>query len=304
MKPLWIEVGLNEAVERAQHPLVPCTPEEIAADALECAAAGASLVHFHARDPATGEQRFADSGLYRRALRAVRRVDGELQLVPTYPPFLPGAGDPLAFRFGHVLELCADPELGLRVAPLDMGSLNLAMAPGGRLEPRAIALPLDYSVYANPLPLLARVLREYDARALVATLAIFEPGHLRSAFALRAEGLGRRVLLKFFLSATWLHGPLPDPEGLGDYLRLLRALDPQGELEWFCAPSGLAEPAQVERLLRAALAAGGHVRVGIGDNPQAARGRSNRALVEEVVKLAAEYGRRPAGARELLARFS
>ncbi len=304
MKPLWIEVGLNEAVERSQHALVPSTPEEIADDALECAAAGASVVHIHARDPESGEQRFADTELYRRAIQRVRRAGCAVQLVPTYPPFLPPEGDPLAFRFGHILALCGDPELGQRVAPLDLGSLNLVMVEGGQLDARATALPLAYSVYANPVPLLARVLREYDARSLIATLAIFEPGHLRTAFALRAQGLGRRTLLKFFLSATWLHGPLPDPEGLADYLRLLRALDPAGELEWFCAPSGIDDPAAVERLLRAAIAAGGHVRVGIGDTPRAARGRSNRALVEEVVRIAAEYGRMPAGPRELLAHFA
>lgn len=294
MKPLWIEVGLNEAVERSQHPGVPATPEEITADILECAAAGAHIVHFHARDPGSGEQRFADTALYRRAMQAVRRAGCRVEMVPTYPPFLPAEGDALQFRFGHVLELADDPEIRLRVGPLDMGSLNLVMGRGEVLEAGATELPLAYGVYANPVPLLARVLREYDARGLTCTAAIFEPGHLRAALALRRQGLGRRMWPKFFLSGSWLHGPLPDPEGLGDQLRLLRKLDPAAELEWFCAPSGLEEPEAVEALLRAALSRGGHVRVGIGDNPLASRGRSNRQLVEEVVKLAAEYGRRPA----------
>jgi uncharacterized protein (DUF849 family) len=84
---------------------------------------------------------------------------------------------------------------------------------------------------------------------------------------------------------------------------MLRALDPTRELEWFCAPSGIDDPAAVEALLRAAIEAGGHVRVGIGDTPRAARGKSNRALVEEVLRIAAEVGRKVAGPRELLARF-
>jgi uncharacterized protein (DUF849 family) len=302
--PLFIEVGLNEATERSVHPRVPFSPEEIAADVLECAAAGASIVHFHARDPVTGEQRLADTELYRDAMRRVRRANRDVQLVPTYSPFPPASADALGERFGHVLALASDPEVGSRVVPLDMGSLNLVSFDGERVDARALAMPLGYAVYASPVPLLAATLREYDARGLVATLAVFEPGHLRAALALRASGYGRRALIKFFLSGSWIHGPLPDPEGLADYLRLLRALDPGAELAWFCAPSGIDDPAAVERLLRAAIAAGGHVRVGIGDTPRAARGRSNRALVEEVVRIAAELGREVAGPRELLARFA
>jgi uncharacterized protein (DUF849 family) len=303
VKPLIIEVGLNEAVGRDQHPGVPIHPREIAADIVECAAAGASIVHFHARDPATGEQRFADTELYRQAMHAVREAGCDVQMYPTYPPFLSHGPDPALERFGHVLALADDPRAALRVAPLDMGSLNLAMSAQGRLLPGASALPLEHSVYANPVPLLARMLREYDARGLVAALAIFEPGHLRTTLALLASGLGRRALLKFFLSATWLHGPLPDRAGLESYLRLLEALRDGRELEWICAPSGLSSAAQVEALLRAAIELGGHVRVGLGDNPEAARGRSNRALVERAAQLAAECGRPLESPRGLLERF-
>jgi hypothetical protein len=38
----------------------------------------------------------------------------------------------------------------------------------------------------------------------------------------------------------------------------------------------------------------------VGDNPVAARGRSNRELVAEVVSLAAEYGRAPARPADVL----
>jgi hypothetical protein len=116
MKPIIIEVGLNEAVGREQHPLVPSTPDEIAADILDCAAAGASIVHFHARDPDTGEQRFDATELYREAMSAVRSTGCDVHMYPTYPPFLSSGPDPAADRFHHVLELADDPAIGLRVA--------------------------------------------------------------------------------------------------------------------------------------------------------------------------------------------
>lgn len=304
MKPVMIEVGLNEAVERSQHPHVPITPEEIAADILACAAAGACLVHFHARDPLTGAQRLDDTELYRQAMRAVRNAGCDVQMYPTFSPFLAAVPDPGAERFAHVLALADDTSLGLRIAPLDMGSLNLAMAGEGRLLPSAMAMPLEYSIFANPVPLLARMLREYDARDLIVTLGIFEPGHLRATLALLESGLCRHSVLKFFLSGTWLHGPLPDRAGLELYLRMLEQLCGGREIEWFCAPSGLASAQEVEALLRATLELGGHVRIGIGDNPAASAGRPNRALVEQVVKLAAEYGRPPARPRDLVAHLA
>ena len=48
------------------------------------------------------------------------------------------------------------------------------------------SMPLEFSVYENPVPLLRRMLEEYDARGLISTLAVFEPGHLRLTMILLA----------------------------------------------------------------------------------------------------------------------
>src|SRR5579863_1193710 len=48
-------------------PYLPVTPEEIAASAIEAAAAGASVVHLHARDPLIGKPT-QDPDVYRRFL--------------------------------------------------------------------------------------------------------------------------------------------------------------------------------------------------------------------------------------------
>jgi uncharacterized protein (DUF849 family) len=303
VKPVVIEVGLNEAVTREENSWVPISPQEIAEDVLRCADAGASIVHFHARDPQTGEQRCCDAELYRAAVRAVRASGCDILMYPTYAPFLSGRADPLAERFGHVLALADDAALDMRVAPLDMGSLNFVMSERGALRPSDASLPLELSVYQNPFPLLERMAKEYDARGMLVTLAIFEPGHLRATLALIASGRVRHPLLKFILSGRWLHGPLPDPAGLDVYLHMLDVLRGDREIPWLCAPSGIDSPGPLEALLRAALERGGHVRVGVGDNPAAAGGRSNRELVIEVVAIAAACGRpaaRPQQARKLL----
>ncbi|MGH2877749.1 MAG: 3-keto-5-aminohexanoate cleavage protein, partial [Solirubrobacteraceae bacterium] len=45
-----IQACLNGARSRAEHPRVPLTPAELAADALACRRAGAFAVHLHPRD--------------------------------------------------------------------------------------------------------------------------------------------------------------------------------------------------------------------------------------------------------------
>ena len=47
MKPLVIEVALNGGTPKSRNPNTPKTPGEIAADALACLQAGASIIHTH-----------------------------------------------------------------------------------------------------------------------------------------------------------------------------------------------------------------------------------------------------------------
>ena len=50
MTPVIIEAAINGATPKARNPNVPVAPAEIAADALHCTAAGASIVHSHIDD--------------------------------------------------------------------------------------------------------------------------------------------------------------------------------------------------------------------------------------------------------------
>jgi uncharacterized protein (DUF849 family) len=65
-----LKVCLNGGVRRDQHPAVPVTPAELAADAAACRAAGASAVHMHPRD---GDGREAlDAAVIGAAVSAIR----------------------------------------------------------------------------------------------------------------------------------------------------------------------------------------------------------------------------------------
>jgi uncharacterized protein (DUF849 family) len=67
---MLIEAALNGGRTRAEHPHVPCSPEEMAAAAKEAVAAGAGAAHFHVR-AADGRER-VDADDVARAVSAVR----------------------------------------------------------------------------------------------------------------------------------------------------------------------------------------------------------------------------------------
>jgi uncharacterized protein (DUF849 family) len=65
-----IQAALNGGRSREEHPAIPQSPEELAADARACVDAGAEILHFHPRDERGGET--LDAGPCANAVLAVR----------------------------------------------------------------------------------------------------------------------------------------------------------------------------------------------------------------------------------------
>ena len=76
MDPLVVTVAPNGARRsKADHPHLPMTPDELAAEAERCSAASATVIHLHVR---TADGRHSlDPELYRSAMHAVRMAVGE-----------------------------------------------------------------------------------------------------------------------------------------------------------------------------------------------------------------------------------
>jgi len=113
---------------------VPVTPEQIAASALEAAAAGAAVVHIHVRNPETGKGA-RDPQLYAKVVDIIRSsgtdvvinlttgMGGDLVLGGAEHPLPPSTGTDMAGaaeRLVHVAEL--RPE----ICTLDCGTMNFA----------------------------------------------------------------------------------------------------------------------------------------------------------------------------------
>jgi 3-keto-5-aminohexanoate cleavage enzyme len=291
-----IEVGLNEGAGRGVNPNVPITPVECADDALRCRDAGASTIHWHARDPETGEQCLGDSDLYAEALSKMQA--GGLLGYPSYPvdPDV-AVGD----RLAHVWELRARGLLEL--APIDVGSVSTI--PWNATLNDFVGLDwlrTQSGVVDNPLTFVIDSLERATGLGMPCTFGAFDVGCTRVVAMLAASGrLHGPMLHKVFLSEGWAVGPTPSEAALDLHLA---QLPDDLDVEWFAVPYSHSDPAVIERLSRAALERGGHVRIGIGDSPTANPSATNAELVEQVVNWALAPGRPVASAADVRARLN
>jgi 3-keto-5-aminohexanoate cleavage enzyme len=110
-----IRVAVNEMQPKAINPSIPYGPEEVAIEAIACARAGASIVHFHSRTD-DGAQAIDDdrsgAGIYRRALELTAR-DSDIIMEPTNLPL--GHDPSLAVDVPHIWSLVENPPGGTRL---------------------------------------------------------------------------------------------------------------------------------------------------------------------------------------------
>lgn len=281
--PVWLEVALNGPWSRAQQPLIPLSVEEIVAEGVACARAGAAIVHIHARDPGTGAQK-DDAELYAAIFEGVR-AGCDAIVYPTLP--LLGAegheaGESVAGRFAAVEALAARGLLEWLV--VDPGSATF-------LRPEA---PEGGFLYRNP-PDHVRAGLDLARRAGARpSFAIYEPGFARAGAAWAAAAGCPTPVYRFMFSTGFLFGFPPEPFALEAHRALLARVAPGAP--WMVA--GL--DVDVTPLIAPAVAAGGHVRVGLEDAPFGCR-LGNLALVEAARAAIEAAGGRLASAAEVRA---
>ena len=273
--PVILEVALNGATPRERNPATPKQPDEVAADALRCLEAGATIVHTHTDTPlATPEEAAAR---YRAAYAPVLAERPDAILYPTI-----NFGDDPETKYGHQRLLAREGLI--RQGILDPGSVNL----GGAAEDGLPGTAFVYVNGADDIRLATAICREHG---LGPSVAIFEPGYLRVILAARRAGtLPPGTLVKFYFSEGGYFGggeptysAPPIPEALDLYLAMIRGTG----LPWAvaCLGGGILDTP----VARLALERGGHLRVGLEDHMDAA---SNLDEVERARALCAEVGRR------------
>jgi 3-keto-5-aminohexanoate cleavage enzyme len=288
MDKLIIKVALNEWVMKEVNPHTPYSPEEIAVDIVRCAKAGASLFHFHARDPKTGAQRRADARLFAEAFRlAQAECDGII--VPGYE-----GPKPMEERFSHWIALAQDPSVRFEMGVFDVGQFNLTTYEELRTLSRSQLETFNNT--HGEMKWCLDFAKRLDFRY---TLGLREPGHLRSVLAYHEYGwTPAPLLLKFYMSEKHPYGLPPTARGLQMYIDMIPDSVPH---LWFTEIKG---PHVHVPLSSVAIAMGGHVRTGLGDNwVLNDRPVSNLELVETFANLAERCGRgvaTPAEARRMM----
>ena len=267
MDKLIITAALTGAeVTREQQPALPITPEEVAQAAWECAQAGASIVHVHARR--TDGSSTQDAGAYRAIIDAVRaRCDVIVQV---------STGGAVGMS---AEERLAPVTLAPEMATLSMGSVNF----GG-------------DVFLNTPPDMAQYLAVMRRHGVVPEFEIFDAGMLATLARWVKKGLvAPPGHVDFVLGVP---GAMP---GTPEALMYLRSQLPTG-FSWTVAGIGAAQLP----LAIMGIALGGHVRVGFEDNIHLKRGvlaTSNAQFVERIAAISRAANRpvaTPDEARTLL----
>jgi uncharacterized protein (DUF849 family) len=252
-----------------KHPGVPVTPPQIATACIEAARAGASAVHIHVRDPATGEGG-RDPQHFRETVARIREsgVDvvlnltcgmGGRLLLDEEDPSVMVAGTDMARpleRMAHVRELL--PE----ICTIDCGSMNF-----GR------------EVVVNRVGDLERMARFAQELGVKPELEVFDYGQVGIARHLIDMGLVDGTPL--FQLCLGIAGGTP---ATTEALLALRAALPPGA-HWGAFGISRSEFPMVAQTA----ILGGNVRVGLEDNLYLEPGRlaTNAELVEKACKILA-----------------
>lgn len=264
-EPCIITVAITGSVPtKADNPAVPISIAEQIESTQAAFEAGATLAHCHVRDdegkPTSDPERFG------RLLEGLRRHCPGMIV-----QFSTGGRSGRGEERGGMLPLRPD------MASLSTGSVNFPTR-----------------IYENSPELidwLARLMLEHEVKP---EIEVFDLSMLFKAVEMEKAGQIKGPLHVQFVMGVKNAMPV-DRETFEFYVRTVRRLAP--DATWTGAGIGRNQIT----LVRWALELGGHCRTGLEDNVRLDRERlapSNAALVEQVVALCPEYGRRPATVAE------
>lgn len=268
MDKLIINAALTGMVPtKMDNPNVPCTPEEIVADARRCRDAGASIVHIHARD-ASGEP------TYRREIYCAI-ISGIRSECPNL--LISGSASGRVYRQFHERSQVLDPGPGCRpdFTSLTLGSMNF---PSGASvnEPQMI----------RDLALAMR------RNGVVPEIELFDLGMIDYTHYLIAKGiLVQPFYCNLFLGSLGTASATPS-----NLVTMVQAL-PEDAV-WSGAGIGRFQ----FYINCMAITMGGHVRVGLEDSlyydTEKKHLATNPGLVERLVTVARSVGRQVASPDE------
>lgn len=282
---------LNCAVTGAIHtptmaPYLPIKPEEIAAQAIEAAQAGASTVHVHARDPESGIPT-SDLDVMGEIVSTIHAKSNVVICITT------GGGMNMTVDE----RIAAVPRFKPELASCNLGSINFALFPvverfkewKHQWEPMYLEGSKDF-IFRNTFTDLERIFQTTAENGTKPEFEAYDVGHLHNLdFYFQQGKLGEPVYVQFVMgilggiSATIPH--LVYMKQTADSLFRGKALF-----------STIAAGREEFAIGTTSMLLSGGVRVGLEDNLWLAKGemaKTNAELVEKMVRIARELGYEP-----------
>jgi uncharacterized protein (DUF849 family) len=276
------KVILSCAITGAIHtpsmsPYLPFTPEEIARQAIEAAAAGAAILHLHARDPKTG-QPSGDPAVYLQFLPAIKAATNAVINITT------GGGMQMTLEQRLAPALRVKPEL----ASFNMGSMNFSIHRLTRRysewkyaweEPYLAAT--EGNIFRNTFADMKRVLNELgEGCGTRFEYECYDLGHLYNLAYLLDEKL---IEPPIFLQTVFgiLGGMGTDVELVSYVKATADRLFGRENYHW----SSLGAGRHQMRIITLAALLGGSVRVGLEDSLYLRKGVLATSNAEQVKKV-------------------
>jgi len=277
-------------------PHLPITPDQIAAEAIAAAEAGAAMLHLHARDPETGKPN-QDPALFAQFLPRIKQSTDAILNITT------GGG------LGMSLEdrLAPTKKFKPEVCSMNMGSVNFNISgAAGKItewqhdwEKPYLEMTKDF-ILSNTFAQIERAMTELAEQGTRYEFECYDVGHLYNL----AHFVDRKMVEPpFFIQGVFgiLGGIGPEPENVMHVKSTADRLF--GEDYIF---SALAAGKHQMRLVTQAALLGGSVRVGLEDSLYAGKGvmaTSNAVQVAKIRRILEELSLNvatPAEAREMM----
>ena len=257
---------------------LPVTPEEIAAQAIGAAEAGAAILHLHARDPANGRPT-GDPAIFRRFLPVIRQASAAIVNITTGGGLTMDIEERIAAAVAFSPEMCS----------LNMGSMNFALHP---LADRYSTWKFDWeepylrstddNIFRNTFRDIARIAKMLGGdHGVKFEHECYDVGHLYN--------LAHCIDAKMFTPPFFVQMVFGILGGIGSEARNLHFMKETADrlfgddYNWSALGAGRA---QMPFATQAAML-GGNVRVGLEDSVHIGRGKLATSSAQQVMKIRA-----------------
>jgi len=257
-------------------PYLPLTPDQIAAQAVEAAQAGASILHLHARSPADGSPT-PDPAVFEQFVPRIAAATDAVINITT------GGSTRMTLEQRLAYPLQARPEM----CSLNMGSMNFSIHPVARqIEDwrydweKSYVEGMEDLIFRNTFRDIKRVLDLMGAHGTRFEFECYDLGHLYNLAHFVDEGLIEGPL---FIQTIYgiLGGIGPDPENLVLMRTTADRLFGRENYRFSVLGAGRHQMS----LLTMGAVMGGNVRVGLEDSLYLGRGQLARSCAEQVRKI-------------------